>query len=139
MKSPAKTAPKEQDILTRSRRGIAGSARTMPEPLLDVIVLGIVLLVVQLLERGLVALVHEEDPSLRHDLVQHLVEQGTPELEADGFFGHPHEAVPADLVQAHVQRHQDVVLRGEVVVERRLGEPSCSAISRSEVPSKPFR
>jgi hypothetical protein len=36
-------------------------------------------------------------------------------------------------VQAQVQREQDVLFRGEVVVDRGLVKPSGSAIWRSEV------
>ena len=51
-----------------------------------------------------------------------LVEQLTPLLEGDRLVPHLREGLAAELVQAHVQRHEDVVLGREVVVERRLGD-----------------
>ena len=92
------------------------------ELVLDVLVLGVVVLAVQLLEGRLVALVHEEELALGQHLVDDLVQQRAPLLERDGLVPHLHERVPAGLVQAHVQRQQDVVLGGEVVVEGRLGD-----------------
>ena len=84
--------------------------------------LGVVLRSVQLLECGLVALVHEEQLALDEHLVDQLVEQLAPEGEGDGLVAHLEQRLLAELVHPHVQRQQDVVLRLEVVVERRLGD-----------------
>ena len=69
---------------TRSRSGSAGVGQDPAELVLDVLVLGVVALVVQLLEGSLVPLVHEEELALGQHLVDDLVEEVTPLLEGDG-------------------------------------------------------
>ena len=68
---------------TRSRSGTPGVGEHPAELVLDVLVLGVVVLAVQLLEGGLVPLVHEEELALDQHLADHLVEQLAPQLEGD--------------------------------------------------------
>ena len=107
---------------TRSPSGRLGVGQDRKEQDLDVIVLGFVGLVVQLLECRLVSLVHEE--YLRWASIWSIiaVQQLTPELEGDRLITYPHEGLSAELVEPHVQRHENVLLRLEVVVEGRLGD-----------------
>jgi hypothetical protein len=52
------------------------------------------------------------------------IEELAPQLQRDRFLPLPHlrQGVAAELVQAQVERHEDVVLGFEVVVERGLGD-----------------
>ena len=70
-KRPEKTTPNDAAMRTRSRSGTRRVGQDPAELVLDVLVLRVVLLAVQLLEGGLVPLVHEEDLALG----QHLVER----------------------------------------------------------------
>ena len=45
-----------------------------------------------------------------------------PELDGDGLVAQLGHGLLAEVVQAHVQRHEDVLFAGEVVVEGGLGD-----------------
>ena len=64
---------------------------------------------------------HEEELALGQHLVDHLVEQLAPKLESHGLVADAVEGVLAEVVEAHVEGHEDVLLALEVVVEGRLG------------------
>ena len=55
-------------------------------------------------------------------LVDHLVEQLAPVLEGHGLVAEAVEGVLAEVVHAHVEGQEDVLLALEVVVEGRLGD-----------------
>ena len=78
--------------------------------------------VVEFFDGRFVPQVHEEDLALAEDLVDQLIEQVAPELEGDGLVTQAHEGIFAELVEPHVQRQEDVLLRLEVVVEGGLGD-----------------
>ena len=121
MKSPPKTGTEgagHPDPVTERETGIGEYAA---EFLLDVVMFRIVLFTVQLLESGLIPLVEKEEFALGQHLADYLIDQLSPECEGDRFFGHSAKGLLAELVKAHVERHEDVVFRGEVVVDRRLG------------------
>ena len=122
---------------TRSLAGIRAVEEDLAELVLDVVVFGLVFLPMKLLEGGLVPLVHEEELALGQHLADDLVEQLAPSLEGDGFVADAVEGALAEVVDAHVEGHQDVVLRLEVVVERRLGHPQPFGDLPQEAPSKP--
>ncbi len=121
-KSPEKTTPTDAAILTRSASGTRGSASTWRSLFWMSSCSASCCLVVQLLEGGLVPLVHEEDLALGQHLAGDLVDQLTPLLEGDRLVPHAQEGLLAELVDAHVQRQEDVVLGLEVVVQRGLGD-----------------
>ncbi len=75
-KRPVNTAPKERRHAHPIPQRHPGVGEQLAEPVLDVLVLGVVVLAVQLLEGGLVALVQEEQLAL----VQHLVEQAVEQI-----------------------------------------------------------
>ena len=88
----------------------------------QVFVGGVMTLPVQLFHGGPVALVQDEERPVPEYLVDQLIEDRHPRLA--GHLGRVDAAqrpLP-EFVQPHVQRHQDVFLAGEVVVDRRLGE-----------------
>jgi len=64
---------------------------------------------------------------------------GRPDFERHRLSIDVAQRVEAEGVQAQVQRHQDRFLAFEVVVDRRLENPNCSAISRSDVFSLALR
>jgi hypothetical protein len=97
-------------------------AQDPAELVLDVLVLGVVVLAVQLLQDGLVALVHEEELALGQHLADDLIEQLSPQLQRDRPLPDQHQRLPTEVVDAHVQRHEDVLFGFEVVVEGRLGD-----------------
>src|SRR6516165_3234034 len=87
--------------------GDAGVGQHPAELVLQVLVLGVVLSPVQLLERGLVALVHEEELALGEHGVDDLIEQLAPLLEGDGLLlRHLKQGLAAELVESHVQRKE---------------------------------
>ena len=102
------------------RQALVG--QDLAEPVLDVLVLPLVVLPVERLDGGLVALVEDEERPLGQHLVDESLEERRPLVEG-GLVAHRLERVASEVVEAHVQRHQDVGLAGEVVVDRRLGEP----------------
>ena len=103
--------------------GESGVGQYVAELILDVLVLGVVALAVQLLESSLIPFVHEEELALDQHLVDHLVEQGAPALEGDRFVaGHGGEGALAELVEPHMEGHEDVLFGLKVVVQGRFGD-----------------
>ncbi len=97
-------------------------AQGLAEPDLQIVVVGVVPVTVQLLQRGPVALVEDEEGPVLEHLVDELVEQAGPGLGSPLGLVDGAEGGLAELVKTQVQRHQDVLFAGEVVVDGRLGE-----------------
>ena len=91
-------------------QGDVGITQDHPEPVLDVLVFGVVGAVVEFFDGRFVPQVHEEDLALAEDLVDQLIEQVAPELEGDGLVTQAYEGILAELVEPHVQRQEDVLL-----------------------------
>src|SRR5262249_50207233 len=99
-------------------------AEEAPKALLEILVLGAMALVVlELLEGPLVALVEAEEVAVREHLVDELVEERGPRRDDLALVREAVELVEnaaPELVQAQVELEQDVFLALEVVIERRL-------------------
>ena len=67
-----------------------------------------------------VAFVKCNELAVGRNHVDEPVEHGEPRLHRDRSFSELRYPVRTDLVQALMQRHEDVVLRGEVVIEGGL-------------------
>jgi hypothetical protein len=90
----------------------------------------VVVVAMEFLERRLVSQVQEEQGPVRRYLLHQPYQHVVPGFERHGpVVDRPGELVP-ELVEAHVQRHQDLVLGCEVVVERRL----CRADALCDLP-----
>jgi hypothetical protein len=93
------------------------------ELILDVLVLRVVALAVELLKGSLIALVHEKELALDQHLVDHLVQECAPPLEGDRFVArHGGEGALAELVEPHMEGHEDVLFGLKVVVQGRFGD-----------------
>ena len=93
------------------------------KPLLEEVVLGHVAFLVQVRYRGPVALLKDEEVVVLENLVDELIEQRHPDLRRGCRQGNGAHRIASDLVQLEVERHQDVLLAGEVVVDGSLREP----------------
>jgi hypothetical protein len=83
----------------------------------------VTLVVLDLLERAVVALVKEEEVGVVDDLIDEMVEESRPGVGALLSVGQtvePLERLPAEGVEAEMELEQEVLLAGEVVVERCL-------------------
>ena len=115
------TAPMAQAMRTLVSAGTLPSDKHLAQAVLDVLVAGVVLAPVEFLDGRLVPFVEDEQRPLLQHLVDQAVEQPGPRCRR-GVVPHGVERLTAELVEAQVERHQDVGLAGEVVVDRRLGE-----------------
>ena len=102
-------------------RGHALVGEDLAQAVLDVLVAGVVHAPVELLDRGAVPLVEDEQGPLLQHLVDQPVEEPCPRRRRR-VVPHGVQRLATELVQTQVQRHQDVGLAGEVVVDRRFGE-----------------
>ena len=124
MKIPPRTAPNDAAMRTRSRTESRSSESTRWKLGLQVLVLRVVLFPMERLEGGLIPLMEEEDLAVGQHLIDDLGRADRPSAPGVGSCSPSSaECVEAELVQAQVQRHQNVFLAGEMVVERRLGYP----------------
>ena len=74
-------------------------------------------------ERGGVALMEKEEPAAGGDLIDDAVEKGQPRRAARWLASELGGRRPHQVVHPHVQRHEDVLLALEMVVEGGLGHP----------------